>query len=107
MDNDMGLEMKAETMQIALTLSSYHDDQPPELEGNSQERSSRRERQDKRGMCVLVFQFAKFSMYLLIAHKSSTGKHNLRDGETTEKLDITNWTCVLIVCLSPPTLFIY
>lgn len=36
----MVLEMKAETMQIALTLSSYHDDQPPELGGKSQERSA-------------------------------------------------------------------
>lgn len=40
MDNDMVLEMKAETMQIALTLCSYHDDQPPELGGKSQERSA-------------------------------------------------------------------
>lgn len=40
MDNDMVLEMKAETMQIALPLSSYHGDQPPELGGKSQERSA-------------------------------------------------------------------
>lgn len=61
----MVLEMKAVTMQIALTLSSYHDNQPPELGGKSQER------RDKRGVCVLVSQFAKSSMHLLMTHKSS------------------------------------
>lgn len=39
-DNDMVLEMKAETMQMALTRCSYHDDQPPELGGKSRERSA-------------------------------------------------------------------
>lgn len=72
----MVLEMKAETMQIALTLSSYHDDQPPELGGKSLERSA-----GGRGgtaevcvcvrACVLVSQFAKSSMHLLTSHKSS------------------------------------
>ena len=52
MDNDVVLEMKAETMQIALTLGSYHDDQPPELGGKSQERSGRRgEAGQKRCVC--------------------------------------------------------
>lgn len=53
MDNDMALGMKAETMQITLTLSSYHDDQPSELGGESQERSAGGK--DGTGeVCVLV-----------------------------------------------------
>lgn len=66
----MVLEMKAETMQIALTLSSYHDDQPPELGGKSQKRSAGGKGGGKRDMCVcvLVSQFAKSSMCLLNTH---------------------------------------
>lgn len=57
----MVLEMKAETMQIALTLSCYHDDQPPELGGKSQERSAGG-RGGTREVCVLVLESAKSSM---------------------------------------------
>lgn len=67
MDNDMVLEMKAETMQIALTLCSYHDDQPPEVGGKSQERSAGG-RGGTRELCVLVLQC---SMYPLTARRSS------------------------------------
>lgn len=69
----MVLEMKAETMQIALILSSYHDDQPPELGGKSHERSAEEGGGggDNRGVCVLVLQFAMSSMYLLTALKLS------------------------------------
>ena len=64
MDNDTVLEMKAETMQIALTFSCYHDDQLPELGGKSPERSAEG-RGRTRGVCVLLLQFAKSLMYLL------------------------------------------
>lgn len=91
MDNDMVLEMKAETMQIALTLCSYHDDQPPELGGKSQERSA-----GGRGGTgeLYVSWFSSFpSLPRILAQHAqvvpvlcSTRKLNLRDGVTTKKL---------------------
>lgn len=63
MESDMALEMKAETIQIALTLSSYHDNQPPELGGKSHERSGRRE--EERPACpgFTVFQVLHVSSH--------------------------------------------
>lgn len=55
MDNGVVLGMKAGTMQVALALSCYHDNQPPELGGKSQERSAGG-RSGTREVCVLVFQ---------------------------------------------------
>lgn len=70
MDNDMVLEMKAETMQIALTLSCYHDDQPPELGGKSQERSAR-EREVGQERCVSWFFSLPSLLCISLPHKPS------------------------------------
>lgn len=127
MDNDMVLEMKAETMQIALTFSCYHGDQPPELGGKSQEvcrteggEGEERGRRDRRGDCVLILQFAKSSMHppslslsrpSVVLKGGSTGKLNAPDPAESRNHSERNQlqTCSggLIASLFPSETLIY
>lgn len=104
MDNDMVLEIKAETMQIALTLSSYHDDQPPELGGKSQERSAgggggTREVFVCPGftVCQVLHVSPHYTQVVpVLCNGGSTRKLNLR--ETTETLEATNRKIQYQIC---------
>lgn len=97
MDNDMVLEMKAETMQIALTLTAVTMT-TNHLKLEVSPRGWRRGRWDRRNACVLILQFGMSSMCLPNAHKSSqnssTGKLNLSDSENFSIAPAKSFRCL-------------